>query len=388
MSNAKIIFASDFAPIRNFSQIMKNDPKAIYGNLLPRLYLSDYNIVNLESPLSCPNGLITKSGAAFSGEPEHIHSLKAGKFRAVVCANNHTFDSGIEGFRATRELLKNNNISYVGAGENIREARQELAFEVNGIKFALFAISEGEDMLGATENSFGVRPWEVQNLAEQIRLARSEYDIILVSAHCGLEYQPYPSFYVYEAFKLWAEAGADMIIGHHPHVPQGMTCFGKTPAYFSLGNFVFYQPVKFLHRKTGYFLEIEADKNGVVSHTPIPYRIEENHLRLLDDSEVSEFESLFAKLSAPLAEETSAKAAWNSVLAYNGISGFQSELQKILETMRENPAKGAAMLRNRVTCIQHSSQWIDGMTRIMVGSIQNAPAEMIETVKEFLTREI
>jgi poly-gamma-glutamate synthesis protein (capsule biosynthesis protein) len=267
MNKAKIIFASDLAPIRGFSKIMKEEPEAVYGDLLPRLKQADYNIVNLESPLCCPDGLITKSGAAFSGEPEHIGALKAGNFKAVVCANNHTFDSGLQGFRMTCDLLAENNISKVGAGENISEARQELAFEVNGIRFALFAISEGEDMLGATEQSYGVRPWEVAKLAEDIRNAREKYDVILISAHCGLEYQPYPSYYVYEAFKLWSEAGADMIIGHHPHVPQGMTCFGKTPAYFSLGNFVFYQPVKFFHRKTGYFLEIEAVKNG--TDTPI-----------------------------------------------------------------------------------------------------------------------
>ena len=387
MKTARILFASDLAPIRHFAPIMKEDPAAVYGDLLPHLQKADYSIVNLESPLSCPDGLITKSGAAFSGEPEHINSLKAGAFKAVVCANNHTFDSGVTGFLQTRQLLDDCGISSVGAGIDLAEARRELSFTVNGIKIALFAISEGEDMLGATENSFGVRPWEVEVLAEQIRAARSKYDVILISAHCGLEYQPYPSLYVYEAFKLWAEAGADMIIGHHPHVPQGMTFFGKTPAYFSLGNFVFYQPVKFFHRKTGYFLEIEVDKTGIVSHNAVPYRIEDACLRLLNDSEKADFDVLFEKLSAPLRQESTAKEAWNAVLAYNGLAGFQQELEKILSTMRENPAKGAAMLRNRVTCVQHSSQWIDGMTRIVNGNIADAPQDMIDLVQEFLTRE-
>ena len=258
MKSARILFASDFAPIRHFAPVMRDNPTAVYGNLLSRIQNADYSIVNLESPLCCPDGLITKSGAAFSGEPEHISSLTVAGFKAVVCANNHTFDSGVNGFRQTVELLRANQIATVGAGENLEEASRELAFTVNGIKFALFAISEGEDMLGATAASPGVRPWEVEKLAAQIRESREKYDIILISAHCGLEYQPYPSCYVYEAFKLWAEAGADMIIGHHPHVPQGMTFFGKTPAYFSLGNFVFYQPVDFFHRKTGYFLEFEC----------------------------------------------------------------------------------------------------------------------------------
>ncbi len=388
MSKTKIIFASDLAPIRGFSQVMKEQPEAVYGDLLKHLKCADYSIVNLESPLCCPDGLITKSGAAFSGEAEHIGALKTANFKAVVCANNHTFDSGLAGFRQTRQILHDNGIADVGAGENIFEARRELAFEVNGVKFALFAISEGEDMLGATEKSAGVRPWEVEKLAEEIRAARSKYDIILVSAHCGLEYQPYPSFYVYEAFKLWAESGADMIIGHHPHVPQGMTYFGKTPVYFSLGNFVFYQPVKLLYRKTGYFLEIEADKNGIISHRAVPYRIEDKGLRLLREDEKMWFGELFKKLSAPLADAESAREAWNAVLAVNGLQGVQNELQKILDTMRETPAKGAAMLRNRVSCIQHSSQWTDGMTRIMNGTIDDAPDEMKKLVNAFLTEEL
>ena len=120
----------------------------------------------------------------------------------------------------------------------------------------------------------------------------------------------------------------------------------------------------------------------------MPYRIEEDNLRLLDASEKADFDVLFEKLSAPLGQESTAREAWNAVLAYNGLAGFQQELEKILNTMHENPAKGAAMLRNRVTCIQHSSLWIDGMTRIVNGNIADAPQDMIALVQEFLTREI
>ena len=120
----------------------------------------------------------------------------------------------------------------------------------------------------------------------------------------------------------------------------------------------------------------------------MPYRIGESHLRLLTAEENSDFEKLFAALSAPLANELTAREAWNAVLAYNGLAGFQNELEKILAAMRENPAKGAAMLRNRVTCVQHSSQWIDGMTRIMDNTIDQAHAEMVRMVEEFMTREL
>ncbi|MBE6376125.1 MAG: CapA family protein [Lentisphaerae bacterium] len=389
MAPVKLIFASDFAPIRHFAPLMKDSPAAVYGDLLDRLKKADYAIVNLESPLACPSGkFIAKSGAAFSGEVEHISSLAAGNFKAAVMANNHTFDCGYDGFDISRKLLISNGISVVGAGDDLSEARKPLAIEVNGVKIALFAISEGEDMLGATEKSPGVRPWEVDFLAQQIRDARKDFDVILISAHCGLEYQPYPSYYVYEAFEKFSSAGADMIIGHHPHVPQGMTFFGKTPAYFSLGNFVFYQPLPLFHRKTGYFLEFEVDRSGLISHKEVPYRIGDDALHLLAGAEKSEFEHLFAKLSAPLKTGEGALQAWHAVLAYNGIAGFENELKKILDTMHNDPVKGAAMLRNRVSCMQHNTQWIDGMSRIMTGEISSAPAELISMVEEFMTRVI
>ena len=107
----KLIFASDLAPIRKFAPLMASDPEAVYGDLLPVLRSADCRIVNLESPLDPGDGFIVKSGAAFTGYPEHISSLKAGGFDLVVMANNHTFDCGEKGFSATRRLLQNNGIA-------------------------------------------------------------------------------------------------------------------------------------------------------------------------------------------------------------------------------------------------------------------------------------
>lgn len=387
MRNPKIIFAADLAPIRAFSPLMAADPEAIYGDLLPELRHSDYNIVNLEAPLCREGDFIVKSGAAFSGGPEHINVLTAANFRAAVCANNHAFDRGDAGFFRTRELLRSRRIACVGAGNDLEEARRPLEIDLRGVKIALFAISEGEDMRGATATSPGVRPWEVELLADELRRARGKYDAIIVSAHCGLEYQPYPSHYVYEAFRLWAESGADIIIGHHPHVPQGMAVFNGIPAYFSLGNFAFYQPLPLFHRKTGYLVEMEFDASGLRSHRPIPYRITDRGLRKLTREEEADFASLMERLSAPLRTPENARRAWHAVLAANGVAGFQAELEKILAAFRNDPAAGAAMLRNRICCMQHRTQWIDGFSRIVSGAIDDAPEEYTALVREYLTRE-
>ena len=109
---------------------------------------------------------------------------------------------------------------------------------------------------------------------------------------------------------------------------------------------------------------------------------------VLGGDETAEFDAMMAKLSAPLADAESARRAWHAVLAYNGVEGFRAELAKIGDTLRDDPPRGAAMLRNRVCCMQHRTQWTDGMTRIADGTIADAPAEYLETVREFMTREV
>ncbi len=167
-----------------------------------------------------------------------------------------------------------------------------------------------------------------------------------------------------------------------------MAHFGTVPAYFSLGNFAFYQPIPFFYRKMGYMLEIEFDGNGIKAHRPIPYKIEDRGLRLMTAAEKREFDKLFKKLSAPLASAERAKRAWHAVLAYHGIEGFRAELKKILDKFEKDPPVAAAMQRNRVCCIQHRSQWIDGLSRIADGTIADAPAELVKLVAEYLTRKV
>jgi hypothetical protein len=103
---------------------------------------------------------------------------------------------------------------------------------------------------------------------------------------------------------------------------------------------------------------------------------------------LTQFNQLFERLSLPLKSDSSHLEAWNAVLAYNGVAGFQAELENILSTFKKDPKKGAAMLRNRVNCIQHSSQWTDGFTRIIDDTISLAPSEYVSLVKDYMTKKI
>ena len=385
----KLTIAGDLAPIRDFAPLIEQDPEAVYGDLLPELRRADYRIVNLESPL-WGTEFIVKSGAAFAGKPEHLRVLTSVPFEAVTLANNHAFDTGTEGFERTRAMLDGAGIAHTGAGDDLEQAAVPLEIERNGIRTVVFNFSEGEDMRAAAAEKPGVLGWEPENVCARIKAAKQsgKYHAVIVVVHCGLEYYPFPPMYVYETFEKLAAAGADLIVGHHVHVPQGMARFGKVPAFFSLGNFLFFQDNKLLHRKTGYFLEAEITEAGIRTVEPVPYRIHAGGLRLLDSEEKAAFMESFARLSGPLKTAEGAQRAWNACLAWYGVQGYRDELERILNTLRDTPRKGAAMLRNRVQCMQHRMHWTDGLTRIADDTIADADPELVALTEKYFREEL
>lgn len=383
---ASLIVAGDWAPIRAFAPIMAGEPEAIYGNLLPILRSADLRVVNVEAPLSGGTPAV-KSGTVFHGEAEHLAALTAVPFEVATLANNHTFDSGIEGFLKTRALMDAAGIRTLGAGCSESEASAFLPLELNGIRIALFNLSEGEDETTAVGDKAGVHGWQPEKVAETIRMERGNFALIIVIAHCGLEYIPFPPPYVYEAFQCLADAGADVVIGHHPHVPQGMCIRNQVPLCFSLGNFAFYQETDLKYRKLGYMLKIGAGHSGLVSLEVIPYSINAGGLALLEGARCDEFVRLFQELSLPLADADGVLDAWHGFLAYYGEQGYFQEVNRILQEWEKSPGKGAAMLRNRILTLQHYWHWYDGLNRIVDGSIRNAKAEYIAFAQRYFTEK-
>ncbi len=109
-AQAEVLIAADWAPIRKFSDIILNDPEAVYGNLLPTMRESDLRIANLECPLCEKETPVWKSGTVLKGDVQHIKGLTAVPFEVVTLGNNHVFDHGEPAFEQTLSLLKENGI--------------------------------------------------------------------------------------------------------------------------------------------------------------------------------------------------------------------------------------------------------------------------------------
>jgi poly-gamma-glutamate capsule biosynthesis protein CapA/YwtB (metallophosphatase superfamily) len=381
-----VLVASDWAPIRAFDSIIKSDPETVYGDMLPVLRAADLRIVNCECVFTSLDKPVWKSGAVFKGEPDHVRGLVAVPFEVACLANNHVFDFGVQGFQESLKVLHGQGIKTVGAGLTEEQAHQPLDLEWNKNRITIINISEGED-LTASKDGPGVYGWDLERARSQIRRSKRRGRCVFVIAHCGLEYIPFPPAYIVAAFRSLADAGADCVIGHHPHVPQGIERYRGKPIAYSLGNFVFYQLTDLYYRKIGFCLRVRVDGTAVVGIDLHPYRITESGLMRLGAREEKQFHRQIARISRPFLAPAGPGAAWQAYLAYYGLHGFAAEVSAILERMRAEPEKGAAMFRNRITTLQHSELWRDFLTRIMSGNKPRYSREAYGVVQEWFTKE-
>lgn len=385
--DTRICIAGDWAPIRNFKPLIETRPESVYGDLLPLLRQADLAVVNLEAPLSDGGSPVHKSGAVFKGEKRHVNGLAAVPFHVATLANNHVFDYGLDAFKDTLAVLDRYRIRWTGAGLSQEKASEPLVLTVNQTRIAIVNFSEGEDLTAAGPGP-GVMGWDIDRAEDTVRQCRGTADFIMVIAHCGIEYIPFPPPYVVNAFERMARAGADLVIGHHPHVPQGIGFHDSVPLCYSLGNFVFFQPTDLLYRKRGYLVSIGLAAGTMASFEIIPYAIHGAGVSSLDTNGKESFFKTLEELSRPLNEPGGTELAWHGFLSHYGEKGFTDEIFMILDRLGQDPRKGAAMFRNRLTTLQHYHHWKDLMTRMVENKLDQAPGWAKDRVREYLTRTL
>ncbi|MDI6616140.1 MAG: CapA family protein [Syntrophaceae bacterium] len=191
-------------------------------------------IANLEGPI-----LATGHGCtAVPKAGPHISSsvLPDGNSRFIFSlANNHIMDYGLPGLETTQELLEKRRFKSCGAGRDVCESRRPVIFEDKGISVGVIACCEAQFGV-AGPNSPGVAafgPW----VYRAIRDLRAKTDAVVVSVHAGVEDSPWPSPYIRELFRSFIDAGAAVVHGHHPHLPQGYEAYGEGLIFYGMGNF-------------------------------------------------------------------------------------------------------------------------------------------------------
>ncbi|HRJ26830.1 MAG TPA: CapA family protein [Fimbriimonadaceae bacterium] len=224
---------------------------------------ADVAYANLEIPLTTA---ITrtphKSAAAIAArdqfvlkaDPGHAAGLSQAGFDLLSLANNHAMDYGVAGLKQMRGLLSRQGIKHNGAGGNLADAEKPAVYTAsNGMRVALVSFLAFRGWPGlkacwpATETGPGIAVLRFNgevNAAARTRIsqvvagARALADLVLVAPHWGLEKQTVPTSYQVALGRAWIDAGADVVVGAHPHVLQGAELYQDRPIFYSMGNLV------------------------------------------------------------------------------------------------------------------------------------------------------
>ena len=205
---------------------------------------ADICFANLESPFAEGEQKIF-AGMVFGADPQAVAGLKTAGIDIISLANNHFGNQGRLGMDYTFQLLKQNGIEFVGAGENSTKAHEAKILNVKGLKIAFLAydgVDSTPQSYTATADSAGLAKWGISQLQKDIKAAETQKpDLIVVSMHAGNEYVYQPRQDKVSFAKAAIDAGADLVIGHHPHSIQSIESYKGKLIFYSLGNFVFDQ---------------------------------------------------------------------------------------------------------------------------------------------------
>lgn len=247
--SVSIGFAGDVSLADNWAIMPKyvSRNKGVYGILSEDMvsYMTNLDFMNVNSEFAFSNRGKKMAGKqyTFRANPSNVSIYNDMGVDMVALANNHVYDYGQDAFYDTLTTLKNNNLPYIGAGVNKEEAEKAYYLVINGYKISFLNATRAEKYImtpEAIESSPGVfRCYDTTRLVERIKEEKLKSDYVVVIVHWGKEtYHTLEQVQV-DTGKVYIDSGADLVVGHHAHVLQGMEFYnGKLIAY-NLGNFIF-----------------------------------------------------------------------------------------------------------------------------------------------------
>lgn len=219
---------------------------SIFEDYAGYLKNSDIVIGNLETALSDRGTPVEGKEYTFRSRPEVARLLKEHNFTAVSIANNHILDYGVPAFNDTLKHLKDAGIHYGGGGYNRAEAEAGIVIEKNNTKVGFIAFSgviPSVDWYAGKNRPGILGAYKVHEAAvtQSIKKLKERCDLVVVSVHWGKEGAVDVRKQETEMAHKMVDAGADIVMGHHPHVVQGVELYNGKPIFYSLGNFIFTQ---------------------------------------------------------------------------------------------------------------------------------------------------
>ena len=238
---------------------------------------ADIAFANLEAPLTT-GGKAQEKQYTFKMKPEVISGILNAGFDLCTLANNHILDFGLDGLIQTFQVLDQAGLGHCGAGMNRKEAEQCWITNCKGIRVGFLAYSlTYPESFWATSSRCGTAYPHSSTLEKDIPDLKKKADVVVVSFHWGGERMERPKYYQREYAHRVIDLGADIVIGHHPHVLQGAEKYQNKLILYSLGNFAFGSTNPYY--KEGGMAEIWIDRDGLRSAEVIPIDVDNRQSR-------------------------------------------------------------------------------------------------------------
>lgn len=276
-SSVQLTFVGDIMMSGNVEKtLLANSYDYPYKHVSSLFLQDDITIANLETPVTATGVPAQNKTYVYKSSPLAVPAMKKAGIDVVNLANNHSMDQGVPGLLDTFVALDDNQIEYVGAGKDASRAYAPVFIEKNGIKIAILGFSrvipETSWFAGNTQPGLA-DSYDPALAVKAIQQANSHADLVVVIAHWGKERSDYPVDHQKELSRAYIDAGADLIVGGHPHVLQGFERYNDKWIAYSLGNFIF---TRSSEPKTWESMVLQASctKSGDCELTMLPFHAE------------------------------------------------------------------------------------------------------------------
>lgn len=238
----RLIFAGDVMLSRDVrAQILAaHDYSLPFHKIAPLLAASDIAFVNLESPFS-NEGPYYPGGLIFHADPLMISGLQLARIAIVSTANNHARDCGPQGVEFTLNWLRQHDIEAVGSGLSAEGAHRGVVLTRHGVRFGFLGYTFDQSNGNWKDVDPRIALADPSVVRIDVAALKKRADVVIVSMHHGVEYMPNPSSAQIEFAHAAIDAGATLVVGHHPHVVEPIEQYKNGEIIYSLGNFVFDQ---------------------------------------------------------------------------------------------------------------------------------------------------
>lgn len=288
--------------------VEREGTRTVFARVKPLISNAGLAFGNLESPVTIRCERVAQR-ISFRAEPSYLAALTGAGFDVVSLANNHSMDCGRAGLIETMRNLNGSGLRWCGAGLTQAEAEAPVILNAKGIRIAFVGFTAIKPPALLKDEGATVATADRASLQRAVAAARGEADVVVVSLHWGIEYASRPGAEQRELAHAAAEAGADLILGHHTHTLEGLELIEtrngegvrRTLVIYSLGNFVFDSPRAFGKRvRESVILRCKVDGEGLVSAGLVPVVLENNLPRPASGEEAQSILARMASLSSEL----------------------------------------------------------------------------------------